>query len=69
MLLDVNGKMQKSDGYAHSDVTNKDVRGCVGELTLVPPCLGLSTHLLNRDHYTCYYGDMPSGDNGEVCYV
>jgi len=38
----------------------------VGELTIVPPALGLSTHLLNRDHYSCYYGDMPAGRNGEV---
>ncbi len=38
----------------------------VGELVIVPPALGLSTHLLNRDHYSVYYADMPRGRNGEV---
>ena len=37
-----------------------------GEIALVPPSLGLSTHLLNRNHYDTYYKDMPSGPNGEV---
>jgi acetyl-CoA synthetase len=30
-----------------------------GEIALVPPALGLSTHLLNRDHHECYYHGMP----------
>ena len=37
-----------------------------GEIALLPPALGLSTHLLNRDHHQCYYADMPAGPNGEV---
>jgi acetyl-CoA synthetase len=37
-----------------------------GEVALIPPALGLSTRLLNRDHHECYYTDMPSGPNGEV---
>lgn len=37
-----------------------------GEIALVPPSLGLSTHLLNRNHYDTYYKDMPSGPNGET---
>jgi acetyl-CoA synthetase len=37
-----------------------------GEIALVPPSIGLSTHLLNRNHYDTYYKDMPSGPNGEV---
>eukprot|EP00531_Pseudo-nitzschia_arenysensis_P009377 CAMPEP_0116121690 /NCGR_PEP_ID=MMETSP0329-20121206/3829_1 /TAXON_ID=697910 /ORGANISM="Pseudo-nitzschia arenysensis, Strain B593" /LENGTH=756 /DNA_ID=CAMNT_0003615515 /DNA_START=83 /DNA_END=2353 /DNA_ORIENTATION=+ len=37
-----------------------------GELVLVPPALGMSTTLLNRDHYTEYYEGMPNGPNGEV---
>ncbi|MEW5299974.1 MAG: hypothetical protein WDW36_002940 [Sanguina aurantia] len=32
---------------------------CVGELALVPPMIGGSQALLNRDHYGVYYGGMP----------
>lgn len=35
-----------------------------GELALLPPALGLSTRLLNRDHHDCYYEGMPCGPNG-----
>ncbi|MCW8983723.1 MAG: AMP-binding protein [Thermoanaerobaculales bacterium] len=37
-----------------------------GELFLVPPSIGLSQTLLNRDHDEVYYRDCPSGPNGEV---
>ena len=37
-----------------------------GEIALIPPAMGLSTHLLNRDHHECYYNDMPVGPKGEV---
>lgn len=37
-----------------------------GEIALVSPCLGLSTHLLNRDHFTTYYDGMSTGPRGEV---
>ena len=37
-----------------------------GEIALVPPSIGLSTHLLNRDHYETYFKDMPAGPSGEV---
>lgn len=37
-----------------------------GELVILPPTLGLSTKLLNRNHFDTYYKDMPSGPNGEV---
>ena len=37
-----------------------------GEVALLPPALGLSTHLLNRDHHQCYYADMPPGPDGKV---
>lgn len=30
-----------------------------GEIALIPPALGLSTHLLNRNHHECYYDGMP----------
>ncbi|MEQ1906544.1 MAG: hypothetical protein ABL888_20335, partial [Pirellulaceae bacterium] len=31
----------------------------VGELFIVPPSIGLSTRLLNRDHHETYYADVP----------
>lgn len=37
-----------------------------GEVALIPPALGLSTRLLNRDHFECYFDDMPPGPNGEI---
>ena len=37
-----------------------------GELVLAPPAVGLSTRLLNRDHYIEYYDGMSSGPGGEV---
>lgn len=35
----------------------------VGEVALIPPALGLSTQLLNADHFHVYYEDMPHIDN------
>jgi len=37
-----------------------------GELFLVPPSIGLSTELLNRDHHEVYFEGTPAGPNGEV---
>jgi acetyl-CoA synthetase len=37
-----------------------------GEVALLPPSLGLSTRLLNRDHHKVYYDDMPTGPAGEL---
>jgi len=37
-----------------------------GEIALIPPALGLSTRLLNRDHNEAYFEGMPAGPNGEV---
>lgn len=31
-----------------------------GEAVLIPPSIGLSNELLNRDHYQVYYADMPT---------
>jgi acetyl-CoA synthetase len=60
-LLDHEGAIvDKSDFAVASGGTTS------GELVLVPPTIGLSTVLLNRDHYDTYYKDMPSGPNGEV---
>jgi len=40
--------------------------GVTGELFLVPPALGLSQTLLNRDHDAVYYQGCPPGPGGEV---
>jgi len=37
-----------------------------GELFLIPPSIGLSTELLNKDHATVYYQDTPSGPGGQA---
>lgn len=37
-----------------------------GELYLVPPSIGLSQELLNRDHYDVYYKDVPIDSSGRV---
>ncbi|MCL5736163.1 MAG: AMP-binding protein [Actinobacteria bacterium] len=37
-----------------------------GELYLVPPSIGLSNRLLNKDHHEVYYEGTPPGPNGEV---
>jgi acetyl-CoA synthetase len=39
--------------------------GDVGEVFLVPPSVGLSSMLLNRDHHEVYFKDVPPGPNGE----
>lgn len=36
-----------------------------GEVYLVPPSVGLSNSLLNRDHFETYYADTPSGPDGQ----
>ena len=40
--------------------------GATGELFLVPPSLGSSQTLLNRDHDEVYYAGCPAGPSGEV---
>ena len=37
-----------------------------GELFLVPPSIGLSSRLLNRDHTKVYYDEVPLGPDGHV---
>ena len=37
-----------------------------GEVFLVPPSIGLSTRLLNRDHHEVYFRGTPTGPRGEV---
>jgi len=38
----------------------------IGELFLVPPSIGLSTYLLNKDHHEVYYEGTPRGPKGEL---
>ncbi len=40
--------------------------GQMGELFLIPPAIGLSQKLLNKDHEEVYYADCPAGPDGEV---
>jgi len=40
--------------------------GIQGQLFLVPPSIGLSQTLLNRDHHKEYYAKTPKGPNGET---
>jgi acetyl-CoA synthetase len=40
--------------------------GGEGELFLVPPAIGLSQELLNRDHDSVYYTGCPAGPSGEL---
>lgn len=40
--------------------------GQMGELFLIPPALGLSQTLLNRDHDSAYYDGCPDGPHGET---
>ncbi|NLS93256.1 MAG: AMP-binding protein [Planctomycetaceae bacterium] len=35
-----------------------------GELFLIPPSIGLSNELLNRDHHEVYFAQTPQGSNG-----
>ena len=60
-LLDSAGEaIEKSKYKASSNMTIS------GEVALVPPSIGLSTHLLNRDHFQTYYKGMQPGPNEEV---
>jgi acetyl-CoA synthetase len=40
--------------------------GVSGEAYLVPPTVGLSQTLLNRDHHQVYYAECPAGPRGEL---
>eukprot|EP00658_Telonema_sp_P-2_P005039 TRINITY_DN1188_c0_g2_i3.p1 TRINITY_DN1188_c0_g2~~TRINITY_DN1188_c0_g2_i3.p1 ORF type:complete len:1032 (+),score=217.90 TRINITY_DN1188_c0_g2_i3:212-3307(+) len=48
------------------DLSSTPLESGEGELVLVPPSIGLSVQLLNRDHHTVYYKDMPMGAHGQV---
>ncbi|MCP4781960.1 MAG: AMP-binding protein [Fuerstiella sp.] len=38
----------------------------IGEVFLVPPAMGLSRRLVNRDHHEVYYADVPTDPGGRV---
>jgi len=40
--------------------------GELGELYLIPPSIGLSQTLLNKDHHDIYYAGCPTGPGGET---
>lgn len=40
--------------------------GVPGELALIPPMLGSSSRLLNRDHHEVYFAGMPTGPDGQT---
>jgi acetyl-CoA synthetase len=40
-----------------------------GEVALVPPSIGLSTTLLNRDHHECYFEGMPTTAEGTLSSI
>lgn len=49
------------------DEQGEEVRpGGSGELFLIPPALGLSQRLLNKDHHEVYYRGCPRGPRGEI---
>ncbi len=48
-------------------ILDEDNKPCDnGELFLVPPSIGLSTKLLNKDHHEVYYEGTPIGPEGEL---
>jgi acetyl-CoA synthetase len=46
--------------------TGPIVESSEGPLLLIPPTMGLSTALLNRDHQATYFDGLPSGPQGET---
>jgi acetyl-CoA synthetase len=49
------------------DEENRPIKeGEMGELYLIPPAIGLSQKLLNKDHETEYYAGCPKGPNNET---
>jgi len=49
------------------DEENEPVKeGAMGEVFLIPPAIGLSQTLLNKDHEKEYYANCPPGLNSEI---
>ncbi len=51
LALGINGVIRDENGHASSN----------GEMFLVPPSIGLSCILLNKDHHSIYFADTPVG--------
>lgn len=67
LLLDAESSSPPDDRSAYTAKPTTGTHDIItGEVALVPPALGLSTHLLNRNHFDTYFLGMPSGPNGEV---
>ena len=49
-----------------SEFTSAPSGSTVGELVLHPPSVGLSTVLLNRNHFDCYFAGMPKDSDGRL---
>ena len=49
-----------------NDENRPVTKGEAGELFLIPPSIGLSQELLNKDHEEIYYAGCPEGPNGEI---
>ena len=74
-----NGTLDAANGTICSTQSNANGTIC-GEISITSPSIGLSTTLLNRDHYKTYYKGMPVGhrrhgdeieriaDNGRVFF-
>jgi acetyl-CoA synthetase len=61
LTMDNSGKIVESSAYALGKDGSRS-----GEIVMVPPTIGLSTKLLNRDHFDVYYAGMPTGPQGET---
>jgi acetyl-CoA synthetase len=48
------------------DEDAREVEKGDGEVFLVPPSIGLSTNLINRDHHEVYFEGTPRGPRGEI---
>jgi acetyl-CoA synthetase len=49
-----------------SAFTSGPIGSTAGELVIHPPSVGLSTVLLNRNHFDCYFAGMPKDVNGRL---
>jgi acetyl-CoA synthetase len=56
-----NDDPEKDDDFHHPNT-----KSVVGELVLIPPSVGWSTRLLNRNHYDCYFEGMPTFQNKQL---
>lgn len=78
-ILDSSGELAYSDKTINArrlaskiqdlvgvESNNSDKTEITGEMALIPPSLGLSTHLLNRVHHDVYYTDMPTAPDGRL---